>query len=259
MLKFCSLALLAGLTALAGGFNTLRADDWGNLKGQIKLSKAPEKRAIAVTTDKEHCLSKGDQFYEDLIVSPKSGGVKYVIVWLRPDTTERKDPFPKDKIKPSLAAAPAVNHVVDQPCCQFIPRVVAARTGDTLEFKNSSPVPHNTNYSSDEDPFNVTIPPGKSHKAPKPLTAQATPIPFKCDIHPWMAGRLRVFDHPYFAVTDDDGKFEIKDAPAGKWRLVIWQENGFHKGRAGILGEPVEIKAGTTTELPAVELELPKP
>jgi plastocyanin len=252
---------LAGLFVVAGVFAVTPAQDkgsWGTLKGQIKLTASPEPRKVDVTTDKEHCLSKGPLVYEDVVVNPKSKGVKNVIVWLRPDTDNRKDPFPKDRIHPALAKGSAKHHVIDQPCCQFEPRVLAARAGDTLEVKNTAPVPHNVNYSSDAETFNVTVPSGKNFNLNKPLEAQSTPIPFKCDIHPWMAGRIRVFDHPYFAVTDANGNFEIKDAPAGKWRLVIWHENGFHKGREGVLGMPVEVKGGGTTEVPPVELQLPK-
>ncbi len=250
------LRLLTALTALAATASTAAAQ-YGGLKGQIVMSKAPDTRKVDVTADKEHCLSKGDLKYEDLIVDPKSKGVKYVVVWLRPDTEDRKDQFPKDKVHPNLAKAAPKNHVVDQPCCQFIPRIIAARAGDTLEVKNTSPVPHNVNYNSDAESFNVTIPSMATHKPAKPLEAQPTPILFKCDIHSWMQGRIRVFDHPYFAVTKDDGTFEIKDAPVGKWRLVVWHEGGFHKGREGVLGMPVEVTDGKTTEVPTVDLELP--
>src|SRR6185436_9620569 len=134
------LALLAGVSALVVGLSTSpaqNAGDWGTVKGQIKLSATPEPRKVDVNNDKEHCLSKGPLVYEDVVVNPKNKGVKNVIVWLRPDTTNRKDAFPQDKVHPSLAKAPAKNHVVDQPCCQFVPRVLAAREGDTIEFKNS--------------------------------------------------------------------------------------------------------------------------
>lgn len=57
-------------------------------------------------------------------------------------------------------------------------------------------------------------------------------------------------------MTDADGVFELRNAPAGKWRLVVWHEGGFHRGRDGVLGMPVEV---TGAELPAVELQLPKP
>jgi plastocyanin len=193
----------------------------------------------------------------DVEVDPKSKGIKNVVVWLRPDTADRKDPFPADKIKPELQKPKATSHVIDQPKCQFEPRVLAARTGDTLEVKNSATIPHNVNYTSDVESLNILIPAGGSVKLKNPLAAQSTPIPFKCDIHGWMAGRVRVFDHPYFAITDKDGNFEIKDAPAGKWRLVIWHENGFHKGREGILGTPIEVGAGTL-EMKPIDFEFPK-
>lgn len=252
-------AFLSGLLALTASMTLSQAQDkgdWTTIKGQVIVSKPEEAKKIEVTNDKEHCLKDGPLTYENKIVNAKSKGLKNVIVWLRPDTKDRKDTFPKDKIKPELAKVAPKNHVIDQPCCQFVPRVLAARTGDTLEVKNSASVAHNTNYSG-EPAFNITIPAGKSHKVAEPLVAQSTPIPFKCDIHPWMAGRLRVFDHPYFAVTDADGKFEIKDAPAGKWRVVYWHEDGFHKGREGVIGETIEVK-GPTLELKPLDFEFPK-
>lgn len=254
-MKLCSFALLAATIAVAGA-SAAHAQEWGTIKGQVKMSKPPTAVAVNVTTDKAHCESKGPLVQEDVIVG-KTGGVKAVVVWLRPDSEDRKAAFPQDKIKPELAKPAAKNHVIDQPCCQFVPRIVAARVGDTLEFKNSAPVNHNTNYASDAEPFNVNLPPGGSKKT-MPLQAQSSPIPFKCDVHPWMAGRVRVFDHPYFAITDENGNFEIKDAPAGKWRLVYWHENGYHKGRNGLLGFPVEVKGGATTDVPAIDLQLPK-
>ena len=53
------------------------------------------------------------------------------------------------------------------------------------------------------------------------LVADRFPITVSCTIHPWMRAWIRVFDHPYYAVTDDNGHFEIKDAPAGEYRLVV--------------------------------------
>ncbi len=253
------LSLVAGVLALSAMLPSTRAadGDWTTIKGQVILSSAGDAKKIDPTTDKDHCLSKGPLVSSDILVNAKSKGVKNVVVWLRPDSKDRKATFPAEKIHPDLVKASAKSHVIDQPCCQFEPRIIAARTGDTLEVKNSAPVAHNINYNSDAEQFNVTLQSGKSHKLSQPLATQNTPILFKCDIHPWMQGRVRVFDHPYFAITDENGNFEIKNVPAGTWRIVYWHENGFHKGRDGILGFPVEAK-GATTELKPVELELPK-
>ena len=231
------------------------------IKGQVKFNgdTAPPVPVVNVTTDKLVCCKDGDLADTMQIVDPKSLGVKNVVVWLRADTDNRREDFPQDKIPAKLKEAKSVAHVVDQPKCQFEPRVLAARAGDTLVFKNSATIPHNTNYSSDGESFNVNIPAGAEKKLDKPLASQSTPVTFKCDVHPWMAGRLRVFDHPYFATTDKDGNFEIKDVPEGKWRIVYWHEGGYHKGRDGAAGFPVEVSAAKPTlELPAIKLELPK-
>ena len=53
---------------------------------------------------------------------------------------------------------------------------------------------------------------------------EAETFPVKCDVHPWMKSYIAVFDHPCFAVSEADGSFEIKGAPAGQWTLTAWHE-----------------------------------
>jgi plastocyanin len=238
------------------------ADDkagWSTVKGQVVFPAGkdiPERKKLDITQDKAHCLSKGDILDESVIVNPKTRGVKNVVVWLRPDDDKNaKAALPKDKIFSADAQRKPAEVVLDQPCCMFTPRVTVARVGDTILAKNSAPVAHNLFWSSGNNgEFNPTIPAGKDFKI-GPLVPEASPIAYKCSIHPWMAGYVRVFDHPYFAVTDDDGKFEIKNAPAGKFRLVYWHENGFKGGAPGRFGDPVEI-GGATTELKPTDFDV---
>jgi hypothetical protein len=49
-------------------------------------------------------------------------------------------------------------------------------------------------------------------------------IPIKCNQHPWMKAYAGVMDHPFFAVSDSSGKFEIRGLPEGTYNLVIWHE-----------------------------------
>ncbi len=63
-----------------------------------------------------------------------------------------------------------------------------------------------------------------------------------------MKSWVRIFDHPYFALTDEDGKFEIKNAPAGKYNLVMWQ-GGVGWVNGGKNGQTIEIPAGGTVEV----------
>ena len=50
------------------------------------------------------------------------------------------------------------------------------------------------------------------------------PIKIKCDVHPWMKAYVSVFDHPYFSVTDDTGRYQIDNVPPGKYEVVAWHE-----------------------------------
>jgi hypothetical protein len=108
--------------------------------------------------------------------------------------------------------------------------------------------------SSPDQSAKVTIAQGplprKSLLSAKP---EQYPIAYSCTIHPWMNGQVRVFDHPYNALTDDDGNFTIANAPQGKFRMVVWHEKaGYLGGKAGRFGTPIEIK-GDVTQLKAME------
>jgi hypothetical protein len=62
---------------------------------------------------------------------------------------------------------------------------------------------------------------GASHR----LTFAASEfIRVKCDVHPWMTAYVAVMDNPYFAVTGEDGSFELPHLPAGNYKLVAWHE-----------------------------------
>jgi plastocyanin len=232
---------------------------WTSVSGLVIWPNSEEipKKVIDVMIDKKHCLSNGPIVDEAIVVHPKNRGVKNVVVWLRPESKDRKSQFPKNRIHPDLVTPAPKNHIVDSPCCQYVPRIVAARVSNTVEFKNSSPINHNISYASDTFPLGLPFPPHGSRKT-CPLELSQPVIPFKCDIHPWMAGRVRVFDHPYFTVTNDDGSFTIPNTPTGKWRIVYWHENGYHRGQEGVLGFPIELKPEKLNTLPTIELELPE-
>jgi hypothetical protein len=227
------------------------ADDWGTVKGKIVVAGAvPPRIKIDVTKDKEHCLAKGDLFSESYVVNAKNKGVQHVIVWLIDAGGDFKTPIP---IHPALKGVKG-NLVIDQPCCQFIPHVAAIREGQGIEFKNSAAVAHNVHVISKALEFNVILPPGGSKLVPPVnLPADLRPMSVKCDIHPWMNGWVRIFPHPYFAVTDENGQFTIKNAPAGQYRLVLWQETtGWVKGDKK--GVPITIKPNGDTDLGTIEL-----
>src|SRR5262249_25020073 len=108
---------------------------------------------------------------------------------------------------------------------------------------------------------NPLIPPGGKVDI-KGFKGKVIPTSYSCSIHTWMKGWIGTFSHPYFAVTDADGNFEIKNAPAGKFRLMVWQEKVgwviINPKDAQDRGKVIDIKAGGTTDVGKVSLTLPK-
>jgi hypothetical protein len=250
-----AVAVLAGMHlltrqgALAGD-----ASGWGTIEGQIILAGSlPEQKPIAAVKthqDAKNCLAKGPVLDEDWVVNPKNKGVRWAFVWLQAD---------KDKelpINPALKEIKQKELTMDQPCCAFVPHALAMREGQVLVAKNSAPMPHNYKWGGNptKNPGgNVLIPAGGQIPI-KDLVTDRFPITVSCTIHPWMKAWVRVFNHPYFAVTDADGNFEIKDAPAGDYHLVVWHESVGWGTPGGKNGEPIHINAGSMTKVPTIEL-----
>src|SRR5205085_6133428 len=129
-------------------------------------------------------------------------------------------------VRPQLKNAMEKQVTIDQPCCRFEPHAIGMREGQELVAKNSAPIAHNvhwTGFPIKNPGGNVIVPAGQEYVI-RDLKADTHPVKLSCDIHGWMNAWVRVFDNPYFAVTDKDGKFEIKNAPAGNFRLVAWQD-----------------------------------
>ena len=236
--------------------------DWVTLRGRVVWpadQDIPKPAPLAVTgPDKEACCRGRELLSDELQVDAATRGVRNVVVWLRPDDDEPNPTFPPASVHPALRDDPPAQHVLDQPECRFEPRVIAARDGDTVRVKNSAAIRHNVRCSGCGLEYNLTLEANRD-AVKGPLRADPRPAAVRCDIHPWMTAWLRVFDHPYFAVTDRNGRFEIEKAPAGRWRLVYWHERGYHRGQAGRLGFPIHIPtASPTLPVPPVELRLPE-
>src|SRR5262249_42995380 len=195
--------------------------------------------------DKAACEAKGPVVSEEWVINKNNKGIRWTFVWLAPPEGQ------KLPIHPALQQTKDKEVVIDQPCCQFEPHAVAIRQGQELVIKNSAPVAHNVNWTGGlKNPGNNIIIPAKGNPITiKNFNADRLPIKLACNIHPWMNGWVRVFDHPYYFVTDADGKFEIKNAPAGEYRLVVWHGSiGYLGGAAGKNGQPIEIKKDGTTD-----------
>jgi hypothetical protein len=228
---------------------------WATIKGQVVYptdKPIPKRQPLAVDVDKPACLAKGPILDESVIVNPKNRGIKNVVVYLRPEKINATQ-FAKEQIHPDDLKRKPAEITITQPCCMFVDRITVARVGDTIVVKNPANIVHNFFWVSDKNgQHNPNVPSMNSWKMPAPLVAESTPIPYKCTVHPWMSGFVRIFEHPYYAVTDDDGKFEIKNAPVGKFRIVYWHETGVRGGKDG---EPITI-LGPTMEMKPIEFEV---
>jgi plastocyanin len=124
--------------------------------------------------------------------------------------------------------APSQHVVVDQKKMEFIPRVVVVLQGTTVDFTNSDPVGHNVYWPSISGNKKLTHNLGTWPKGEK-KSFQFNDLgvaPLLCNVHPEMSGYVVVVATPYFAVTDKDGNYEIKNVPAGKYTLKTWSEEG---------------------------------
>ncbi len=124
--------------------------------------------------------------------------------------------------------APKDHIVIDQRKMAFLPHVVAVQQGTTVEFLNSDPVGHNVYWPS------VSGNKKLAHNLGTWPKGEKKPFQFNdlgvasllCNVHPEMSGYVVVVPTPYFAITDKDGNFEIKNVPAGKYTLRTWSEDG---------------------------------
>ncbi len=134
--------------------------------------------------------------------------------------------------------ASATPVVVDQKACVYVPHIFAVQTGQKIMVKNSDPVMHNvhTTPTAGGSEYNQAQMAGGADLSVA-IEKPENFLRFKCDVHPWMFAYCTVVDHPYFAVTDKDGKFSIKDVPPGKYTV-----EAAHR-KAGSATQEVEIKA----------------
>ncbi|MET0625959.1 MAG: carboxypeptidase regulatory-like domain-containing protein [Pyrinomonadaceae bacterium] len=189
----------------------------GSVAGTISFSgAAPAKKGISMDADPVCASSNPDPHAEDIVVNGDK--LANVLVYIKEGTTGGKN-ISGFQFAPAAQAA-----TLDQKGCHYVPHVLAVQTNQTVNVTNSDPTAHNVNVDAKQnEKFNQGQSPGAA-----PITKQfkraETVIPVKCNQHPWMRAYVGVLQHPFFAVSDDSGKFEIKGVPPGTYTLVAWHE-----------------------------------
>ena len=142
---------------------------------------------------------------------------------------------------------PAQPVVLDQKGCRYIPHVFGIMSGQPLEVRNSDGTTHNVHSLPKKNKeFNFAQAKGATKKVNDLKKAESFMI--KCDVHDWMKTWCHVMEHPFYAVTDEKGMFEIKGVEAGDYELTFWHE------KLGPQTAEVTLEAGKPAEVATVTL-----
>jgi len=144
-------------------------------------------------------------------------------------------------------ATPSDKATISQHGCVYVPHVMGITVNQEMDILNDDNTLHNVKMnSSDNGAFNEGMP-VKGMILAKKFSKPEVGIAMKCDVHPWMGAYLHVVAHPFFAVTQQDGTFEIKGLPPGEYELSVWHE--FKKFAPDHATTPVTLGEGETQEV----------
>ena len=186
-----------------------------DISGVIKLDGPQPKRPPLQLTPESRKLYEGQPYPRDEVelVSAK-GEIKNVFVYIRKGL-----PAGKTYTAPKRAA------LLDQQRSMFRPRIQGLFVGQDFAMRNSDPIIHNVRSLSQENrPFNIAQPAGTPDRIKK-FSDKEGPIELRCDYHRWMRAFIFVMEHPFFGVTDAQGRFSIKNLPPGEYVLATWHES----------------------------------
>jgi hypothetical protein len=215
--------VIAALAAACGGGSSsggggerpaanARPDGPGVVTGRISYDGEPPARTrVRMAADPNCTPDEAESLSETTIVGP-DGGLQNVFVHV------------KDGLGNRIYETPTTPIVLDQKGCRYEPHVFGVFVGQPVEIRNSDPTLHNVHaIPKSNDEFNF----GQQPKTP-PMTRMFDEpeigLSFRCDVHGWMRAYANVVTHPFFAVTRQDGTFEIKGLPPGTYTIEAWHE-----------------------------------
>jgi plastocyanin len=231
--RICLRALLIAL-AVAGtapiGART-QAVKPGTIRGHVRLNgKLPGNPVIRMGMDPMCAkLNAGKRPVQEVVAAGADGSLANVFVKL-------DGSFPSTPV-------PATPVTIDQRACIYVPRVVGARVGQTLQVRNSDALLHNVHgLSKGSNVFNVGQP-AAGVVTQFQLKQEEIMLRVSCDIHRWMTAFVGVVNHPYFATSDLAGTYVIGNVPPGTYSIQAWHE------QYGIRTQKVRVAAGASSTI----------
>ncbi len=245
------IAFVQSLPKAAFAYDGVDVPEGGSVVGRVMfVGPIPSLPPVFLLKDRELCAAAASP--QMLLVSREDGGVKNVVIALEGIT--------RGKVPPSDEPT------LDNRDCVLTPRVLAVMVGTEVVIQSSDPFLHTTRGRLPDlkQAFNLVFPKGTPPKAQK--IRYPGLISVTCDTHPHMQAYILAFDHPYVAVTDEHGRFDIAQVPPGQYTVNAWHEGwnilGYDTdGRARyaephVLTEQATVTAGETSH---VEFRLPGP
>jgi|ERR1044071_3413807 hypothetical protein len=193
----------------------------GTVTGKVSLNgEAPAPQKIDMSQD-ANCAAKNKDPLTETVVA-KDGKLANVFIYVKEGTTADGK-----KIADYSFDTPATEVVLDQNGCHYVPHVIGMQPNQKLKVTNSDPTGHNIHAlpksGSGNEEWNESQP-GGAGPIIKTFKRSEILVPVKCNQHPWMKAYVGVVKHPFYAVSKDDGTFEIKGVPAGTYTVVAWHE-----------------------------------
>ncbi|HET9985491.1 MAG TPA: carboxypeptidase regulatory-like domain-containing protein [Longimicrobiales bacterium] len=199
------------------------------VSGTIKFTGTPPAGTPIDMSSEPICAQKHPNGVKTEEVVVDGGALENVVVYV-------SQGLPAQKYAP-----PAQPAEIDQDGCVYKPHVVVMQVGQKLNIKNADGILHNIKTKPSKNrPFNISQP--TKMETARTFDVAEADIPVECNVHNWMHATIAVFDHPYYAVSANGGKYTISNLPPGTYTIETWHEK-YGKQTQQVTVGPNETKA----------------
>jgi hypothetical protein len=229
LLALLMIALAPELSSGQAGYEVVSVQDGGTIKGTVKWQGAlPHLVASEIKKDSQVCdpLGQKRRDLERLLIAP-TGGVANTVVFLR------------NIARGKAMDLPVPRRYLNQKNCRYEPHILLVPLQANLTVRDSDPLLHTVQMSGSADynlPFVLA-----GQEITRPMTREGK-VSLRCNVHMWMNGEMMVAPHPYYAVTDDNGTFELTQVPPGDYEIVAWHEGWRVVGESALYDIATQVR-----------------